>query len=684
VKKLYQFLFPVIVFSLPSAIANAQSFRVQCPSSTITHPLTAPNCTANPLAAGCNNTEPAYNGPTQFTTATVSGSQGGYVSPTSGVNGAIKCQQISGGDGYMTEADGTQTFMFSFGPLSGLADVAAGKPSTQFPNVFNVPCASTNGCSNGTLTRGDPATTDGATAGTVPWTGAPGGAFSPAFAWNGAVGLAPDVANTVTVSNLIEGPFPATTPITTAGSCPTPPASDTSTVTVWTDAPLGLPAGAQVLISTATPEGGGATPTGYLGTWTIRCVSTSAAMTPDGFDEYAFQYIDNTAAGLAADTGNNLAAYASSPGAIDGHVDPRQIMDVGVMNGNIPAPLAAFDEDDEFFLTLTNVGMIMRPDLFEQHTVHFHGYPNASSFYDGVPDASVAINIGGSFTYYYLAPDAGTYFWHCHITPPEHLQMGMVGQLYVRPRQDRVPSNTSLYSALQSQQGDARTACRRPNDGASPSVTTVPDILCSNPVPTVNTGATGGGLYAYNDGDGSTRYDVEYPLQIHGFDPNFHFVGMTFNPEGFTDMKDKYFLLNGRSYPDTVTSGPLQTLSTDGAQHFSQPLPSIINITAGKKALLRISDLDVSEYQTLASLGIPMTVIALNAKLLRDQAGNNLYYNTNSITLGGGESLDVILDASDTTKYHTGQVFYLYTPNLDHLSNDAENFGGLMTEVHIN
>ena len=80
--------------------------------------------------------------------------------------------------------------------------------------------------------------------------------------------------------------------------------------------------------------------------------------------------------------------------------------------------------------------------------------------------------------------------------------------------------------------------------------------------------------------------------------------------------------------------------------HFSQPLPSIINIPAGKKALLRISDLDVTEYQTLASLGIPMQVIALNAKLLRDQAGNNMYYNTNSITLGGGESLDVILDAA--------------------------------------
>ena len=132
--------------------------------------------------------------------------------------------------------------------------------------------------------------------------------------------------------------------------------------------------------------------------------------------------------------------YAPVPtnGAIK---EPAGIMDMGVLAGNAPAPLMAIDEDDEFFLTLSNPGMIMRPDLFEQHTVHFHGYPNASAFFDGVPDASVAIAIAGSFTYYYTAPDAGTYFWHCHITPPEHLQMGMVGQLYVRPRQNRVTGN---------------------------------------------------------------------------------------------------------------------------------------------------------------------------------------------------------------------------------------------------
>ena len=40
-----------------ATIAGAQSFRVQCPVSTITHP--------DPNNQGINNYEPAYTGPTQ-------------------------------------------------------------------------------------------------------------------------------------------------------------------------------------------------------------------------------------------------------------------------------------------------------------------------------------------------------------------------------------------------------------------------------------------------------------------------------------------------------------------------------------------------------------------------------------------------------------------------------------------
>jgi FtsP/CotA-like multicopper oxidase with cupredoxin domain len=568
-------LWPALcLWALP---ATAQTFRLQCPAYTAAHPDPGAQATKDAItAAGLNAT---------------------YASV---FPGGLQCQQISGGDGFATMADGTQTYLFAFGPLSGLKDIYNGLPGTQTPSVFNTV---------GPLGVGTPSTL----------VGMPDGHFD----FNGAIGLAPDP---------------------------------------------------------------------YVGTL------------PDGSRD---QVLATACAG------------ASPPAeCFTGHVDPRPIMDVGVLNGNEPAPMMAINEDDEFFLTLTNVGQIMRPDLFEQHTVHFHGYPNASAFYDGVPDASIAINIGGSFTYYYLAPDAGTYFWHCHITPPEHLQMGMVGQLFVRPRQNRVSGN--LQEALAGLETP-------PTQATNPTHSEYErlrkrcggDILCSTPIPAANPATNDGTRkYAYNDGDGSTAYDVEYPIQMHGFDPNFHFVGMTFNPEAFAEMKDKYFLLNGRSYPDTVggyvcgdplteqlpacqgkspntiVPGPMQTQASDGTPHTAQPLPTVINIPLGGRALLRISDLNVTEFHTLASLGMPMHVIAVNARLLRDQDGVNMAYDTNSITLGGGESLDVILDACSSSRdattgacnnntYQAGQKFYLYTPQLDHLSNDAENFGGMMTEVNI-
>jgi Multicopper oxidase len=576
-RKSLQIWFPLVVVCLIPALARAQvyqgggSFKVQCPTATIRHPgTTATGGTGTVVNLTPDTAEVPYTGPV-VRTATKDPSGTHTFAPAltfADSGGAIKCQEISGGDGMMTEADGNQTFMFSFGPLSGLGLIQNGQPGTAFAADFNSPY--TAGDASGNYLNGQP---------------------NPLFDGTSSASLAR---------------------------------------------------------------------------------GANAAIT-----------------------------------------DPAGIMNTGVINGNIPAPLMAVDEDDEYFLTLTNVGMIMRPDLFEQHTVHFHGYPNASSFYDGVPDASIAINIGGSFTYYYLAPDAGTYFWHCHITPPEHLQMGMVGQLFVRPRQNRTPAGTDVYQTSLAQQNDLRTACN-PDPATQPGS----DILCSAPLPAVHPGFphAAGYKYVYNDGDGSTRYDIDVPIQIHGFDPNFHFVGMTFNPEGFSDMKDKYFLLNGRSYPDTVgvAGGPadvlgqlssatnpdpvthaISTADTDTLSRPSQPLPTLITLSAsggpagtcgtgptgicGQRAALRIADLDVQEYQTLSSVGIPMLLVGFNAKILRDQAGNNLYITTNSITLGGGESLDVILDSTGIA----AGTYFLYTPQLDHLSNDAENFGGLMTEVVV-
>ncbi len=326
----YGFLLTTLLAGLCATSANAQSFRVQCPSVTSLH-------TTSGAAA-------AFTGSTT-TTRTITRADGSTLAVAYSDNGGtIKCQQISGGDGFVTMADGTQSYLFGFGPLSGLADLVHALPGTQLASVFNA--------SN--VDAGNAVLPDIAI-----------GAPTPDYAFNGAIGLVPDVY----------------------GLDPWAPAT--------------------VYPANTTVRNG---PNLYY----TQLGGTSAAS-------------GSGPAGTGSSIADGSVTWASQSPLATGHVDPRLIMDVGVMNATEPAPMMAIDEDDEFFLTLTNVGMVMRPDLFEQHTVHFHGYPNASSFYDGVPDASVAINIGGSFTYYYLAPDAGTYFWHCHITPPEHLQMGMVG-----------------------------------------------------------------------------------------------------------------------------------------------------------------------------------------------------------------------------------------------------------------
>ena len=78
---------------------------------------------------------------------------------------------------------------------------------------------------------------------------------------------------------------------------------------------------------------------------------------------------------------------------------------------------------------------------------------------------------------------------------------------------------------------------------------------------------------------------------------------------------------------------------------------------------------------------MPMKVVGKGARILRGaDGGKNLYYNTNSVTLGGGESADVILD---TTGVAPG-TYFLYTTNLNYLSNNSEDYGGMMTEIVVN
>jgi FtsP/CotA-like multicopper oxidase with cupredoxin domain len=98
-----------------------------------------------------------------------------------------------------------------------------------------------------------------------------------------------------------------------------------------------------------------------------------------------------------------------------------------------PATMIAVDEDDDFYITMTNIGLVVRPDLDDSHTVHWHGFPNATAIFDGVPEVSIAVPVGRDFPYYYKPHRAGSFMYHCHFEDVEHVQMGMNGSIFVRP-----------------------------------------------------------------------------------------------------------------------------------------------------------------------------------------------------------------------------------------------------------
>jgi FtsP/CotA-like multicopper oxidase with cupredoxin domain len=335
-------------------------------------------------------------------------------------------------------------------------------------------------------------------------------------------------------------------------------------------------------------------------------------------------------------------------------------MAAGTLAAAWPAPAIAVDQGIGFYLTLTNVGMLIRPDLFDPHTVHFHGFPNASSVFDGVPDASISINMGASLTYYYNLVEPGTFMYHCHVEATEHMQMGMLGNLYVRPIQNR---------------------CLTATAGAVP---------CPP-------GHVAGDQYVYNDGDRSTLYDVEYPIQLGGFDPEFHDASLLVQPLPFAMMWDRYPMLNGRGYPDTINTGAMpQPLDPDtmedlnGVDVNSQVEPSLIEATVGDKILLRLSNLNITVSHNLISPSIPMRVVGIDSRELRTADGTTpLHYLTNSVKLGGGMSTDVILDTNGadgmlgTPDDVVPGTYYLYAANLNYLSNYNEDFGGMMTEIVI-
>ena len=319
------------------------------------------------------------------------------------------------------------------------------------------------------------------------------------------------------------------------------------------------------------------------------------------------------------------------------------------------APFFWVDEGADFRVQLTNLGLALRPDLTDAHTLHWHGFRNVIPYYDGEPTGSISVPVNQLFTYVYKPHDPGTYMYHCHVEDIEHVTMGMNGIVFVRPAQN---------------------------------------------------GTSVGGFtkFAYNDGEGSTGYDREYPMFLSEIWLEGHWNDAHIQESQWYKFKADFSLLNGRVYPDTLLpNAPIDVphstkaliIKTDvngdlvppvGRPDLQyQPHSALIACNSGERVLLRFASLGFREAaMTLA--GIPMKVVGRDATPMKGRDGTDTSYETDTILMGAGESYDVIFTApAHSTGVATDppDVYVLYNRRYTQDDDTANGTQGQRTEVRV-
>jgi FtsP/CotA-like multicopper oxidase with cupredoxin domain len=329
----------------------------------------------------------------------------------------------------------------------------------------------------------------------------------------------------------------------------------------------------------------------------------------------------------------------------------------------ICAPIFYSTVGEELWVTLNNLGLQLRPDLVDGHTLHWHGFRNAIPFYDGVPESSIAVPIGREFTYVYRPADSGTYMYHCHFEDVEHVTMGMHGIVFVKPD----PADTIGIGTDPGQHAEK--------------------------------------AYGLADGDttGETGFDREYAIMLSEVDTRAHFGDAHIQATDWTDFHPDFWTMNGRAYPDTLepngtrdTEGQLFAQSWDGtyvggAPHltkiadidapesrlFSNPLSSLVQAAPGERILIRFANLGFLDH-TIVFPGLEIDVLGRDSRYVPPSAQRT---STDSIQIGPGESRDVFFTAPDEGTYA------FYDRGLSHYTGSADGtdswVGGQRSEVRV-
>lgn len=294
----------------------------------------------------------------------------------------------------------------------------------------------------------------------------------------------------------------------------------------------------------------------------------------------------------------------------------------------LPGPVIEATVRDTVIVVLRNCSILIPASLIfpGQHNVRAmrpgSGWRRAAPQYSGGEMISLTDFLGpdstGRIRYRFTATRPGVHLYESGTNPENQVQMGLYGVLIVRPMGHDIPYTPNYRTA-------------------------------------------------YGAGTGS-RFDVEHLLVLGEVDSQMH--AALGQGGGYDTLRfaPDYWMINGRCYPDTIKADNDPALP-------SQPYGSAITARVGQRLLLRLVNAGFLP-NTMHFGGLVGRVVGTDGFALRSRDADGTYEKA-AVTLGPGQTFDVLLRPQNTG------VYYLRAREYNHVVNNDTFPGGMMTRLTV-
>jgi hypothetical protein len=273
----------------------------------------------------------------------------------------------------------------------------------------------------------------------------------------------------------------------------------------------------------------------------------------------------------------------------------------------IPGPVLCVNEDAAVTVTLHNA-------LAEPVSIVFPGQQSVSST-GGQPGLLAREAAPGeTVTYTFTAGEPGTYLYESGSDPAKQVEMGLTGALVVRP----VDSGGSVHAD-----------------------------------------------WAYGPG---TAFDPrrEYILLLSEIDPELHSAVETGGSYDRNRLHDRYFLINGRSFPDTIQDNGVWWLP-------AQPYGSLVRVQPysvtqnPRPALIRMLNAGLSNHP-FHPHGNHLRMIAQDGRRFLTPGGADASTEHFAETIASGSTEDLLLTWTDQDLYSPANALPVTIPSYNNLA----------------